>query len=197
MEYQDLNDYELLNYVKENIEEANDIMFEKYLPLVHSECNEMMKYVENCGVDKSDLIQEGLLGLTNAINTYEEQKDNTFYTYAKTCIRRMLISSIIMSKRQKHKILNESLSYDNLEKGFDRLLKDDNDPLTIIIKETYEQSIVDKIKMKLTSFENDVFDLMLASFSYKEIADILNKDKKSIDNAIQRIRIKARAIIDK
>lgn len=196
MDYQDLNDYELINYVKENIEEANEILIQKYMPLVNTECNEMVKYVENCGVDKSDLIQEGLLGLTSAISTYEESKDNTFYTYARTCIRRGLVSFAIKSNRQKHKILNESLSYDNPEKSFDRILKDDNDPLSIIIEDSFKENVVDKIKVKLTSFEDQVFELMMANFKYKEIADILDKDAKSVDNAIQRIRIKAKAVID-
>ena len=37
MNYQDLNDYELLHYVSENIEEANDIVMNKYYPLSKSE----------------------------------------------------------------------------------------------------------------------------------------------------------------
>lgn len=31
MEYQDLNDYELLSYVSENIEEANDIIMKNII----------------------------------------------------------------------------------------------------------------------------------------------------------------------
>ena len=197
MNYQDLNDFELVNYVRENIEEANDILLEKYIPLVKTECAEMIKYVNNCGIDESDLLQEGMIGLTNAINSYEESSDNLFYTYAKTCIRRNLISFIITAKRQKHKILNESLSYDNAEKPFDNLLKDDNDPLTIIVESTSNKEFVDEIKAKLTNSENEVFELMLANFKYKEIAEILNKDVKSVDNAIQRIRLKAKTVLNK
>lgn len=197
MDYQDLNDYELLNYVKENIEEANEVLFDKYMPLVNLECTDMLQYVAKCGVDRNDLIQEGLLALTNAINTYEEKKDNTFYTYAKTCIRRGLVSFVIKSNRQKHKILNESLSYDNPEGSFDKILKDNNDPLSIIIESSFQENVVDKIKSKLTNFESEVFELMLSNFKYKEIANILDKDIKSIDNAMQRIRLKAKAVINK
>ena len=172
-------------------------MIEKYMPLVNSECTEMLQYVSNSGVDRNDLTQEALLGLTNAINTYEEKKDNTFYTYAKTCIRRNLVSYVIKANRQKHKILNESLSYDNPERGFDKLLKDDNDPLNIIIESSFKENVIDKIKAKLTNFEDEVFELMLSNFKYKEIAMILDKDVKSIDNAMQRIRLKAKTVINK
>ena len=31
MQYREYNDYELLNYISENNEEANEILFEKYI----------------------------------------------------------------------------------------------------------------------------------------------------------------------
>lgn len=195
MEYQDLNDYELINYISENIEEANDIIMKKYYPLVTSLSNKMYTYVSNCGVDKGDLIQEGMLGLTNAINNFKDKKDTSFYTYAKTCIERNLISFVISSNRKKHQILNESLSYDNPDLIMDKILKDDNDPLDIMINKNEVEIIEEKIKSKLTSLESQVFELMLSGFKYKEIADILDKDIKSIDNAIQRIRMKSRAVL--
>lgn len=196
MEYQDLNDYELLNYVAENIEEANDIIVDKYRPLVISICNKMVKYINNCGIDRNDLIQEGMVGLTSAIFHFKDQKEASFYTYANTCIKRKVISAIVTANRQKHKILNESISYDDPDLTNDKFLKDSNhDPLQIIANSDMLDNIEDKIKAKLTSLEMQVFELMISGFKYKEIADILDKDIKSIDNAIQRIRNKAKNIL--
>lgn len=196
MEYNDFNDYELLSYISENIEEANDIILKKYYPLVTSLASKMYNYASNCGIDKVDLIQEGMVGLTNAINTFKDQKDTSFYTYAKTCVERNLISFLISANRKKHQILNESVSYDNPDLIIDKILKDDSDPLDIMINKSEEELIENKIKNKLTSFEYQVFELMLSGFKYKEIADILDKDIKSIDNAIQRIRTKSRAVLN-
>lgn len=196
MEYQDLNDYELLNYVAENIEEANDIIVDKYRPLVISICNKMVKYINNCGIDRNDLIQEGMVGLTSAIYHFKDQKESSFYTYANTCIKRKIISAIVTANRQKHKILNESISYDDPDLTNDKFLKDSNhDPLQIITNSDIIDNIEDKIKAKLTSLEMQVFELMISGFKYREIADILDKDIKSIDNAIQRIRNKAKNIL--
>lgn len=196
MEYQDLNDYELLNYVAENIEEANDIIVDKYRPLVISICNKMVKYINNCGIDRNDLIQEGMVGLTSAIYHFKDQKEASFYTYANTCIKRKIISAIVTANRQKHKILNESISYDDPDLTNDKFLKDSNhDPLQIITNSDIMDNIEDKIKAKLTSLEMQVFELMISGFKYREIADILDKDIKSIDNAIQRIRNKAKNIL--
>ena len=196
MEYQDLNDYELLSYVSENIEEANDIIMKKYYPLVASIANKMYKYVNNCGIEIGDLLQEGMIGLTNAMNSFKDQKEASFYTYAKTCIKRNIISFVIAANRKKYQILNESLSYDNPDLILDKILRDNSNPLDIMIDKSEINNIESKITNKLTNFENQVFQLMLSGFKYREIADILDKDTKSIDNAIQRIRNKSKAVLN-
>ena len=197
MNYQDLNDYELLHYVSENIEEANDIVMNKYYPLVNTIVKKMDKYIDNCGIDKNDLLQEGMLGLSYAINTYRDCEDTMFYTYAKKCIEQKIITPIITANRKKHKILNDSLSYDNPVIINDRLLKDNNDPLNIIVASDTEEKLEKKVRAKLTSLETEVFELMIAGCSNKEIKEILNLDYKQVDNAIQRIRNKAKIILNK
>lgn len=197
MEYRDYNDYELLSYITDSNEEANNIMIEKYQPLIHSISNKMFKFTKNTSLELNDLIQEGNIGLTYAINTFEEQKEACFYTYAKTCIERKMISTIISSKRKKHQILNDSVSYDQFEDPSYNFLKDNfSDPLKVLINSSEEQRLEDKIKCKLTSLEKQVFELMITGIGYKEIALILNKNIKAIDNAIQRIRNKARMVIN-
>lgn len=197
MEYQEYNDYELLNYVYENIEEANNIVIDKYMPLINSISMKLYKYANNCGLELNDLIQEGMIGLTYAINSFCDQKNVMFYTYAKKCIERKIISALISAQRQKHKILNESLSYDIITESTNNILKDDlSDPLAIILSSDEKKQLKDKIKKKLTQREKEVFELMITGFNYKEIADILGKDLKAIDNAIQRVRSKARDILN-
>ena len=50
---------------------------------------------------------------------------------------------------------------------------------------------MNKIEKELTNLECEVFELKTAGFNYKEIAEILDKEPKSIDNAISRIKNKA------
>jgi len=198
MEYQDLNDYELLHYVSENIEEANDIVMSKYYPLVQGIVNKMKKYTSKCGLDENDLLQEGMVGLNDAISTFSEQEDTTFYTYAKYCIERKIISALIKAHRKKHKILNESVSYDNPSVIWDKITMDKlNDPLNIIISADGEMKTEKSIRAKLTDMEEEIFDLMISGFSIKEISDMLNIEYKQVDNAIQRIRNKAKNVISK
>ena len=196
MDYQDLNDYELLHYVSENIEEANDIVMNKYYPLVVSIVNKLEKHIDNCGLDRNDLIQEGMVGLSHAVDTFSEHEDTVFYSYAKNCVERRVISAIVSAHRKKHKILNESISYDDPIIVNDRLLKDSiSDPLNIILSTDNEAKIESKLRAKLTPFETEIFELMIAGCSNKEMTEILNIEYKQVDNAVQRIRGKAKDIL--
>lgn len=195
MEYSDYNDYELISYISEGNEEANNIIIKKYEPLINAIAFKMFKYCSGTGLEKNDLVQEGMIGLNHALSHFQEQKDTTFYTFAKTCIERRMISTVISSKRLKHKILNESLSYDNdsEDTSFERIFKDDTmNPENIVIDIDSEDDLVRRIKKNLTDLEDSVFELMISGFNYREIAEILDKDVKSVDNTIQRVRNKVR-----
>lgn len=195
MEYKNFNDYELLNYIAEGNEDANNIIIKKYEPLINKIATKMFPYCKNNGLDKNDLIQEGMIGLNHAIDRYQEMKDTLFYTYAKKCIERKIISVVISSNRNKNKILNESISYDDEENLILKFIKDTNpNPEEIIIDSEKEKNLLLKIKNNLTDLEEQVFELFIAGFNYKEIAEILDKDQKSIDNAIQRLKNKIKKI---
>lgn len=197
MDYKDYNDYELLDFISEGNEDANDIMIKKYTPLINSFSNRMLKYCGNNGIDFNDLKQEGFIGLNDALKTFSEQKNCTFYTYAKKCIERKIISALISSNRLKHRVLNESLSFDAEENYVDKLLKDENNnPLVIVENIEIQESLLNNVKNILTDYETQVFELLITDFNYKEIADILGKSPKAIDNTIQRIRFKVKDIIN-
>ena len=112
MDYKEFNDEELLSYIHDNNEEAYNIMYKKYEPLIVSLATRLIKTVHNAGLEVSDLVQEGRIGLTDAIKNFNEHKEASFYTYAKMCIERKILSCIVGTKRLKHKILNESISMD-------------------------------------------------------------------------------------
>ena len=195
MEYRDFNDYELLSYVNENDDQASDILFKKYEPLIVSIASKYSTYCSTLGLDINDLIQEGRIALNNAINKYEENKDNTFYTFAKICIERKIKSAIIMAKRQKHRVLNESVSIDSVMKdtnlSFEKIIGNyDNEPEKVLIDFELKGEILEFAKNNFSNIEYQVFELYKDGFDYKEIALILDKDIKVVNNALQRIKYK-------
>ena len=196
MNYRELNDNELISYIAEKNEDAEEIIYAKYEPLINSVANKMYSYCKNTGLELSDLLQEGRIGLSQAISTYKEEKDTLFYTYAKTCIERRVISLIISSNRMKHQFLNSAISLDkevaNTENArLDEIIKDPKEtPEEILINNEFKEEWIQKVKEKLNDFEIQVFDLKISGFDYKEIANILDTTPKKIDNTLQRIKLK-------
>lgn len=203
MNYKDYNDFELISYIRESSEEANEIIFEKYKPLIVSLATKMVNYSPNLGLEINDLIQEGMIGLSTAINAFNENDEASFYTYAKTCIERKIISTMIAAKRQKHKILNESMSIelytdDNNTSIIDALVVDNSyNPENVIFQTENELKLIEEIRKELTPLEEQVFDLKISGFKYREIADILDKELKVIDNALNRLKTKVKNILQK
>lgn len=194
--YKDHNDYELLYLVSENNEDAKEIFFDKYKSVVELKAKKLYPYVMNKGYELNDLIQEGMIGLSQAINDYKEQKNVQFSTFASICIERQIMTFARDVNRQKHKILNDSLSIDStidkkgrplMEIAFDEKNRNPEDSL---IELDEEVEMLDKIKSVLTDKEYEVFELRLQGFSYQEMALLLNTTRKSIDGTISRIKSK-------
>ena len=200
MNYDDINDYEVLSMVADN-EDATELLFKKYKPLIIGLAKKTYGMNQNTGFDLNDLIQEGMIGFSTAINTFDENKDTTFFTYAKTCVERRLYSLIKSASRFKHQILNESYSVEDLasdNKSLENLLEDStSNPENKLIDDENTKELIKNIQKTLTNLESAVFELKISGFTYKEIAEILDKDSKSIDNAISRIKIKVQKYLNK
>lgn len=197
MNYRDYDDNELIDYISENSEEAMDILFKKYEPLIKSIANKMYRYCFNSGLEVSDLVQEGLIGFNTAISTYKDNKEASFYTYAAKCVRNRMISAVVATRRLKQKFLNEAISIHDVDEeeklGIENTYIDDSlNPETIFLDIERHNMLVSEIKRSLTDFEEQVFDLKISGFDYKEIASLLDKTPKSIDNTLQRIKQKAK-----
>ena len=194
MDYND-NDYELLYMIKEENEDAKELFYAKYKPLVEMKAQKYYEYVKNKGYELNDLVQEGMMGLTNAINDYEENKDIKFITFANICVERQLCNFLRDVNRHKHQVLNTSVSIDAENKGGITLLdilNDDNNPSPedafMLLEE--QKELKDEIKEVLTDKEKEVFELRYEGFTYQEIARLLNMSKKAVDGTISRIKQK-------
>lgn len=195
MNYKDFNDFELLDYIYGQNEDANEILLYKYRPLI---VNLAKKYQPKDGtIDLNDLIQEGMLALNDTILNYNDSKNANFGTYAKLCIERRIINYIKQVKRNKNKVLNEAISYDfDDDNSMDKFLADNSsEPLSLVTDDEDNQLLIKEINNNLTKLEQEVFLLKLQGYDYKEIAKRLDKNPKSIDNTIQRIKNKIKKII--
>ena len=192
-----MTDEQIVLEVQKGDKQALSYLMNKYKELVNIKVSKYFMV----GAERDDIVQEGLIGLFKAIKMYNQDKNNSFKSFANMCIERQLITAIKSSTRQKHMPLNSYLSlnasaYDNEEEnGIELINTLDNkmveDPLETLMKKEYYEQIESSIEKSLSTFEKQVLDGYVKGYSYVTIAKKLDSPVKSIDNAIQRIRKKA------
>ena len=178
-------DEELLTLTQTGDEEAETRLLEKYKPLVRACAREL--YL--AGGEKEDLIQEGMMGLFKAIRSYNAEKGASFATYARLLISRQIYNAVAAAQRQKHQILNQSVTLSGYEEeredGTGRVA---DSPETIFLDLETTRELRQKIDDHLSPLEREVLAWYLQGYDYLQIAEKTGRTAKSIDNALQRIR---------
>lgn len=159
-------DNELVASAKNGDEATLEYLLNKYKEIVNMKVS---KYFI-IGAEREDIIQEGMIGLYKAVKNFEEDKQNSFKSFANLCIERQLITAIKTSNRQKHIPLNSSLSlntsvYDNDDDVSLMELFNSNtaeDPLDTITKKEYYKLVGNKIDEHLSDFEKQVLSKFVA-----------------------------------
>ena len=174
----------------QNRTELSDYLMEKYKNMVRKKARTMFLI----GGENDDLIQEGMIGLFKAVRDYQPDRDAAFQTFASICVDRQIYNAIQSSNRQKHQPLNSYISLSEQDGENEEHLGDNwgENPESIIIDQENVQDLEQEITATLSPMENQVLEYYLAGNGYGEIAQIMGKTPKSIDNALQRIRIKIR-----
>ncbi len=178
---------------------ALEYLIEKYKKIVRMKARGY--YI--LGGDSEDIMQEGMIGLYKAIRDFDESKQVNFYSFAVLCITRQIHTAIKSANRQKHIPLNSSLSLDRAvyEENEDLTYidtfanSDITNPENLIISSENKTALEKHIGESLSALEKRVLFLYLRGKSYCEIAAIIHKDEKSIDNALQRIKKKVTKIL--
>ena len=186
-DYEKLKDENIIELIHNGDELALEYIIEKYKKLVRVKARPYFII----GADHEDIIQEGMIGLYKAIRDFDGSY--IFYSFAELCVKRQIITAIKSASRQKHIPLNSSLSLNNI-------IYDDNECSYIELfadklSNPDKNYIEEKILHNLSKLERKVLILYLRVKSYYEISNIVGKDEKSIDNALQRVKKKVEKIL--
>lgn len=173
---------------EKNEKDVEELMI-SYKPLVTKIARRYFIY----SGDIDDLIQEGMIGLYKAIKNFDESKQASFKTFATVCITRQIQSAIRNANSKKNSLFNEIL--DNSDGNFDVVSNKENPEINFISNQNYE-SILEGIKNLLSKKEMDILNEYLEGQSYDQIAKKFDIEKKSVDNALVRIRTKLSRYLD-
>lgn len=194
IEFNNKSDEEVVYEAKKGNTNAEEYLIAKYENFVKLKSKSYFLI----GADKEDIYQEGMIGLYKAIRDFKVDKISSFKAFAELCITRQIITAIKTATRQKHIPLNTYISLNKpiYEEESDRTLIDVlselkiNDPEELIIGKEQLEHIEEKMEEVLSDLEKEVLQAYLDGKSYQEIAADLDRQAKSIDNALQRVKKK-------
>lgn len=200
--YQQKKDEELVLMAQNGDDAAQEYLLDKFKSLVRAKSRAYFLI----GADNEDIIQEGMIGLYKAVRDYNEEKNASFRSFAELCVNRQMITAIKAATRQKHQPLNSYVSLnkpvyeeeseqtymDFLQSSSSALLN----PEALLIGQENKSFLENQMVKNLSSFETRVLVLYLQGRSYFEIAHVLDKPEKSIDNALQRVKKKLEKFLE-
>ncbi len=171
---------------------AAEMLLNKYKGLVLARCSRYFMV----GATDEDIVQEGMIGLYRAIMCFNKEKNDSFASFASMCIKRRVLSALQSANRKKNMPLNTCISLnkpvdDTGEKTLGDVIENTQfDPEKLFINKEKRKSQRMRIENQLSKLEKQIVMRYLDGESYDEIAKKLNITKKSVDNAMQRIRSK-------
>lgn len=195
-----MSEEDLVESAKQGSTYALEFLINKYKAFVRAKAKSYFLI----GADREDIIQEGMIGLYKAIRDYRADKLASFRAFAELCITRQIITAIKTATRQKHIPLNSYISLNKpiYDEESDRTLLDVlsgnriTDPEELMINQEEFLDIELHMGELLSELEWKVLIAYLEGKSYQEIAGDLDRDVKSIDNALQRVKRKVERYLE-
>ena len=189
MEYPDS---ELEFYLHDNNEDAVDIVYEKYKYIIDVLISKYRRVFYALNIDTDEVRQEANLAFSDAIYRYNQDKDTSMSTFITLCVERKIRQVIKSYETVKSKVYSETwyLNSKSDVKIENEKRDDTYEHLKTIENIDTLEYINNEVKNILSNGELQVYNLMIKGLDYVEIAKVLNKTPKQIDNTIQRIRIK-------
>lgn len=196
----EFNDEKLITMFSENDEDAKNILYDKYSYIISIILAKYKRTIYALGIDISEIKQEAMLAFTDALIKYSSDKSTSLPTFISLVVERKIQNCIRKAETTKNKVNTEAYSleaeYEAFKRPLEEILGDSSlDPLHKMENEERLEELTKKINDDLSPFEKDVYKLVINGFGYQDIAKILNKEPKQIDNTIQRIRNKIKDLL--
>ena len=181
------NDYELVYLAQDGNEDAVNLIYQKYTPIIIKKSKDAILKATHHGIEISDIMQEAYIGLDEAIKNYVHNNDASFKTFALLCIDRQILNYLRKVRIERNNSLNNAVTIDDT---LVNVISDKTNIEKSLILTEQLKLLAKDVKPFLTDTEGKVFDLILKNYSFEDIAIMLNKDIKAIYNTFQRIKRK-------
>jgi RNA polymerase sporulation-specific sigma factor len=141
-------------------------------------------------MEQDDYFQEAMLALLSAAYTYAPGQNASFKTYAAVCVRNRLRSVLRAESAEKNAPLNTYVPLEEVT------LSGGENPESSLISAQETEALFRFFDRELSPLEKQVLNCRLDGLSYTEISARLHITEKSTDNALQRVRVKLKKILN-
>jgi len=187
--YKKLADEQLAELAQGGSLEAEECLIRNYKEMVRTRAQ--LYFI--MGADGEDVVQEGMIGLFKAIQSYDADREASFHTFAELCINRQIGTAIKTASRKKHVPLNTSVSLNKPASEEDQtgtlqetLADSGADPEELLVLKDVVKGILNNEGNIFSRFEREVWNEYLQGKSCRQIAGEMGKTPKAVDNAMQR-----------
>lgn len=159
------------------------------------------------GCDRDDMIQWGMIGLSEAIYGFRPGEQANFRTFADLCITREMLTVLQLANTLGKRALNEARSLDSswtegqgtvrerrtAGRGSEGRMEhqvpaDERTPEVAVVNHLAAQDELHRLARACSAYEYQVAQFWAAGKSYIHIAVALGVKEKSVDNALCRVR---------
>ena len=185
------SDEELVSRAQDGDNQAMEELLRRHAGIVRSSARGFFLV----GGETEDLIQEGMIGLYQAIGDYQiQEKSSSFKNFAYLCVSRKIIDAVKSAARKKNEPLNAGVFLGDAEW---LLGQSPVSPEELLIISDERKELKQKMSRALSDFEFKITTMYVDGMSCAEICEATGKSAKSVDNAIQRSKRKLQQLLRK
>lgn len=176
--YNNLSDSDLIYMVRDNNSEALGVLLARYASMI---ARIVGKYANSSDID--DLTQEANISFYYAVQFFDFQS-SAFSTFSSVCVERGVLTAL--KKNSAKKRIPDGM----LVQLDDTVLSSDGDPESMVLEREAHDLVIEEIVSRLSELEFSVLRSYLSTGSYEQTAADLSMTRKSVDNALSRVRKK-------
>lgn len=143
------------------------------------------------GWEREDLYQEALAGFATALLGFEPAKGMDFHDYARLSMRNAVVACVRRATRAKRGGEAETSNLDCLSAA----TSDEFRPDLVVEQQSECASLLATLESCLSLAEWEVLKAILAGSSLSEVAEKVGANRRAVENALSRARVKARRLL--
>lgn len=142
------------------------------------------------GAEREDIQQEALVGLNQAVRTFDAGYGRTLAEHIQMCLRNSVVRAVRGATRKKHLVLTKSVDFEDLHPS-----SLEGDPSGEVEGKMMVETLIKNLKQQLSSFEIDSLASRVKGETVQEISARCGVPAKKVENALFRARQKAKQIL--